>query len=421
MGKGNLSIENKRATFLLMLLFIALYLGDFFFSICSIMGLNFYENEAHKVPAFMYSYVIFDIIVLLAYIKSIRKRGITKIDAFSYILITFIIIMYIFDPPLWSEGTIIFKSFIAKCIPAVFIASIIAKEYKLEDLTRNFDILVCIVSVGLIANFPQYISGQATLAGASYQALAYISALAYSMNFFLIVAKDKVDRFPLFETKYYRWISYLFLAIQVISCLISGGRGGAIFIIVSTLFVFTHYLKAKLPILIFFVVLSIIFIYVISDILPEQYQGLIQKGFSRSFSYLSSTGIDMTQTSNRDIVYSKSLNSIYLQPFLGYGLFKYIDVNRFYPHNFFLEILMQGGVLYLLLISAFLMYLVRKYFHLKRTDSSYVVLGLIALYPIVNLMFSGSYISTPLFWFSIFYILQSKVMRVYNMRSTRNL
>lgn len=396
---------NKKDTLLLFVLFVNLYLSEFFFSICAILGLDFYSEEADTVPYFVYTYMIMDVIVLISFLRKLIMYGANLIDYSSFLLIATVLILFFLDPPSWHEGVTIFKSFVAKSIPAMMVASIVSARFKLAYLIRNFDILVVLLSIAMILNFPKYLLGSIAIGGAGYQALAYFSAIAFSLNLYMIVAGDDTNRYEIFKSEVYKLLSYFFLAVQVVTCLISGGRGGAVLIIASTLFLFWRFLRDKLSKLFLFIVFFLSFAYFVSTLMPNEYGEILQKGFERSFSYITESGVDMSATSNRDLTYTASLNAIAKSPVVGYGLFKYIDVNKFYPHNFFLEILMQGGCVYMIVMLTFLVYLYSKYNSLTRVNVLFTSIGIIAIYPFFYLLFSGSYIGNPIFWFSIFLIL----------------
>jgi O-antigen ligase len=120
-------------------------------------------------------------------------------------------------------------------------------------------------------------------------------------------------------------------------------------------------------------------------------------------------GINWEGTSGRNVVYQTTLQLIEQRPILGYGLFGMWDVYSSYPHNLFLEVLLQGGVFYLLIALIVLFYFAIKLAHLIRKDMRFRILIVLFIYPFVMLMFSGTYLSTPMFWFVIIYVMNSRL------------
>ena len=86
---------------------------------------------------------------------------------------------------------------------------------------------------------------------------------------------------------------------------------------------------------------------------------------------------------------------------MGRGLFR--SIQEIYPHNFFLEVTEQGGVLYLLFWIVMLVFLARKIDAMIVHEHLYILFPL-AIYPAVFLMFSGTYTITSMFWFVICYV-----------------
>jgi O-antigen ligase len=81
-----------------------------------------------------------------------------------------------------------------------------------------------------------------------------------------------------------------------------------------------------------------------------------------------------------------------------------------YPHNLILEILLSGGLIYLGITVFFVAIFVKKilFFAIKND----VLFIYIILYPIIQLMFSGTYLVTTEFWiivtYSIIHFFRSK-------------
>ena len=49
-------------------------------------------------------------------------------------------------------------------------------------------------------------------------------------------------------------------------------------------------------------------------------ENTFNRGMDRAFSYISSSGIDMAQTSNRDIVFELAQKNIEANRYTGYGI-----------------------------------------------------------------------------------------------------
>ena len=109
-------------------------------------------------------------------------------------------------------------------------------------------------------------------------------------------------------------------------------------------------------------------------------------------------------TSGRDEIYSDALGFIADRPVYGYGLYAYLFKMEMFPHNIFLEILLQGGLLFLTVFCFMLVMSYGKYRKMLQFDKSQILLMPFAIYAFTELLFSSSYTYEPLFWFVLTYI-----------------
>ena len=112
------------------------------------------------------------------------------------------------------------------------------------------------------------------------------------------------------------------------------------------------------------------------------------------------------RTSGRNYVYQDAIKAIENNP-LGYGMFSYEKQlpEQPYPHNLFLEWAMQWGVLYAIFQILFILLLFIYFRRWLLRDESLIILVPIIVYQFTLLLFSGSYMQEPLYWFSIAFLL----------------
>ena len=90
----------------------------------------------------------------------------------------------------------------------------------------------------------------------------------------------------------------------------------------------------------------------------------------------------------------------------------YIDSDLPYPHNIFLEFLLQGGVIYLTFWIILFAKLFKKFKQLLRKDDTNFFLIPISVFPFIQLLASGTYLESGLFWFTIAYVFNYKTINV---------
>lgn len=378
-----------------------------FFVAYAILGLQFEGSEGDN------SYILFcfalDACVILTYSYDIVFKKRFKIN-YKELLCLFVLLLFLIMYLIERSGAIEAKQtiqlYIAFAIPSFLIAIDTAYKRNLGDYAKWLYLLMFFISVGSVLLLPGVLLG---LTKGTYQSLSYYCGFAYSLNLFFLLFGDK---FRLFD--FYRWrtnkiISVMLLFVQTGVSLMSGGRGGFVIIIVATIVLFLFASKQMRFLKLVKMLLIVFAVCVISiQFLPSEISLLVENGSERVFSYISDKGIDMSQTSGRDDVFSEAIGFISQKPILGYGMFSYLDKTHTYPHNIFLEILLQGGLVYLFFFIFILIHAVCKYMKMLKVSADNLLLIPLAVYPFVMLLFSGSYLETSLFWFVLVYILLYK-------------
>lgn len=242
--------------------------------------------------------------------------------------------------------------------------------------------------------------------GESYQAASYTSALCYSVFLYICLYKSYI---PFRISKYWLLLIPLML-LCIIIIFLTGGRGGMVMALSATSILIYYYerknkisIKTKIIITLSLVFGIICLLYIINT------NPILSETSQRVFSYITEDGIDMSKTSHRDEAYLKAWKNISLSPMFGHGIFKYFDVNGNYPHNIILEILLQGGLIFLsLFLGTGLLYF-RKLYRMLKISNKNVFFLIFFFTPLVSLLFSGTYIGSGLFWFCLAYVANYKL------------
>ena len=193
------------------------------------------------------------------------------------------------------------------------------------------------------------------------------------------------------------------MLIQGLLCVIGGGRGGIILIIMIFI-LFCFYFRHSLTHLISIIVGAIVVGFILNSLLASN----IDTGAERALSIFEKKGEEMD--SNRSRIYATAYNYIEDQPILGYGVYRQYDMvykseDVPYWHNIFLELLVQGGiVLFIFGVSILIKFFVQSH-RLIKSEERYSTLIPIAAYPMIMHLFSGTYLSSPVFWFVVVFVL----------------
>lgn len=220
----------------------------------------------------------------------------------------------------------------------------------------------------------------------------------------------------------YKIINYFLLLLVIIEILIFGNRSSLIIcMVVLFYFELVNIKLNKKGVFIFLLkvntaVISIFFLIFNINYLIELLINFTMKLgiYSYSITKLKLTvqsglfGI-AEQSSGRDVLYPLIKDIIIESNFLpkGVGYLPFItNYHYVYPHNLFLEIALDFGIIGLMGFILMVIFLWKKYFYISSKDKIFRdIVTAMVIFSFIRLMFSGSYWQEPLFWGSIGLIL----------------
>lgn len=380
------------------------FLGaEMFSAFCGITG---YKQEEGDTLYLYYMISLFALsMILIIHDIFILDKPFSKTVLLIPIIFT---ICYFSDissesPPLeWTKKS--YQFFLFFSLPPMLIASLIAKNKSIERMYKYLDVILIILGIGMIAKLPEMMMLGGFIDG--YNNISYQSALAFGFIYYGLLSKRE-DKFKFLNNKLFKLVSIVMCVLLLLTSLSSGGRGGVVFLFALAAFIsFTFIKKRNIFRVLFFVVpLGLIGTAILSNLVQNSaLENTLKRGIDRAFSYISSSGIDMTQTSNRDIVYELARKNIEENPYTGHGVFHTIG-SYGYPHNIFLEILEGGGIFYFAFWIIILIICMKKAYFAIKIEQNLLFLVPLFMYPCVNLLFSGSYLMNSVFWFTLVFVL----------------
>ncbi len=260
------------------------------------------------------------------------------------------------------------------------------------------------------------LSGDVELRGYAYQSHSYYAALAFGLLLFYVGYEERDQRFAFFKSKIATIVRLVLICIMPIAVISTGGKGGFVLMLVYVVMYLLLKDRKKPLLSIAYIVGGIVCLLVVVYIISNNRFLSDKLSFVTNYINFDTLSIDMTNTSNRNIVYAEALQLIEERPFLGYGIISYMPLMTTtgqYPHNYFLEVLLQGGTLYLMVVLFTLFCFFRKLLKQIKYDSNARIIAYLFIYTFIMLMFSGTYLTTSLFWFTL---VSTLVVR----RDTRN-
>lgn len=383
-----------------------------FFSIYAILGLTYAgsgESSIYKLYLVLSSSLAYGLVFL-----ELVRRGTVKPIIGLVFFVPIVFLFFVFLAPAHSFVKNQTDLFFVLVLPASLVGYIVSRTNTLYLINKGFVFSATIVFIAVLKIIPTLASLQVYelmdfFGGGQYQAFSYFCAFSFLtfLCHYLSQSNLKVWR---------HFLSVCILLVLVAGVVLSGGRGGLMVVFVG-LIVFIIRKKGFLKFIKYFV--SIAFIGFILLYLAKEsnfsFSERIGESFDRLFSFISSDGIDMEGTSNRDDFYNVAIAKISESLIFGYGIFGLVgELGDYYPHNIFLEVLLQGGLIYLSLFLILMACFFYKLVWLVKLKKNEDIILIPTIYWAVLLLFSSSYLQEPFFWFSLTYIFSYPFNKINN-------
>lgn len=373
-----------------------------FFSIFAILGLTYKgsgESSLYTLYLLLSSFFVYVLFFREILIKKVIKPSFVFVLGFSIVLIFFILLA-----PSHSFVKAQTNLFFVLVLPSAFVGYIVARTNQLLFIKKSFVFLSLIVFAAVLRILPKLFSSSVidlmdVFGGGQYQAFSYFCAFSFLTIFHQLINK-------LFSKQIIFLFYIVVLIVLFLGVFLSGGRGGLLVVLIGTVTLiirkkgFLKFIKYSL-----FIFGLLYVLYLFSSESNFFFSDRIVESFNRLFSFISSEGIDMDGTSNRDQFYGIALSMIKENLIIGYGFFGLVSsLGDYYPHNIFLEVLLQGGLLFLIFFIFLGFSFFYKLFKLIKLKKNEDFILIPTIYSLVLLMFSSSYLIEPFFWFSLTYV-----------------
>lgn len=385
-----------------------------FFSFFALLGLTYHgSGESNIYTLYL---VASALLTYFFFFWELIKRMTFKPVLVVLFIVPVIFLFFIFLAPSTSFVRSQTNLFFVLVLPASFVGYIVARSNNLYLINKGFIFTASLVFIAVLRVLPTLISLPVielmdVFGGGQYQAFSYFCSFS-----FLIFLRHFLNQHDL---KLWQNFGYVFILVVLFSgVILSGGRGGLMVVFVG-LIAFIIRKKGFLKFLMYFIS-STFAIYILLYFAIKAdffFSDRISESFDRLFSFISSDGINMEGTSNRDDFYSVAISKISESIVFGYGIFGLVGVlGDYYPHNIFLEVLLHGGIVYLVIFLMVMVCFFYKLMRLIKLKKAEDVILIPTIYSLVLLLFSSSYLQEPFFWFSLSYVFSYPFYNIKNQK-----
>lgn len=365
------------------------------------------------------------VMTALAIISEIIKRkGRVPSNFCIYFLIYMFLIFsyYAVTPLFYASGSVSTRtasllSLIGQVLPNALFACFVAENDKLQARVKKLapvvGVILCITAT-LGALFPDNTTSYGLLSnegGLGYQRLSYMAAYSAALMEYYLLTRDQTAQLNFLTRKLGTAISIVVICLDLVSSLISGGRGGFVtyilFFVISIHFAvsFGYFDRKKALRILSLGGVSVIGAYAgfshISNISSAQ------KGLGRVLEFINGGG-DIKRFDK----YQAALEVFTRKPVLGHGFGSVYYEFGMYTHDFFTDVLVEGGLVLTIIIVLVLAYSMFASVQLMKNDKTDLIWIYFFLCGFILSLFSGYYLTQIPLWWGLFFIL-AKIKRLY--------
>ncbi|PWJ70805.1 O-antigen ligase [Ruminococcaceae bacterium R-25] len=234
--------------------------------------------------------------------------------------------------------------------------------------------------------------------GLDYQRVSYMAAYSAAMMEYYLLTRHTEVHFLFFKNKLGLVVSGIVIFLDLLVTLISGGRGGFVTFIVF--FIISIFLAYRFGLYQNYKVLRVLLVGLIALIGVYAANWFVLKssvstsGYGRIISMIKGAG-DIRRLAKIET----AIDTFIQKPIWGHGFGSvYLEFGQ-YTHNFFTDILVEGGLVLTIIAILFLFYCFVSSIRLIRLDNSDLIWFYFFLCGFTLSMFSGYYLTQiPLWW-----------------------
>jgi len=370
-----------------------------FFALTTLVGIRITEDS----NLFAISFIILDAIIFLYLLNYVITSKLRKYTLFGFFIAIFFIGLILLSYfRLGFKGSALsyyLKYYLSLSLPYFFLG--IMNNYSLPGFQIRLLKYASIMSIFVVLSFSLFTvsySGQ-------IQRLTNINSLNYqNIGYYLTYSAIIIFLYSFYAKKAVRLLYLLLFIIAALLVVFTGARGPLVTLFIGTLTTVFFYSKKAFFFLLISFTLIMFTLTPFMEFLFETFTSF-SSGITRSLSFLylnENTLYSLPDTlGTREPLYRNAITLFGEYPFFGVGTggFSLLTRSNTYPHNVFLEILSEYGVLGILTVFFVTIYFLRKI--QKRFQNEYVIIIIMYVYSITQLLFSSSFLVTFELWFAI--------------------
>jgi O-antigen ligase len=399
------------------------FLGIFgawtFFIVNSLLGKS-YLGSQNSNYYIIFWLAIFSIAILI-FIKGIIFSKKYQMQIINLVPILIILVLFGLSFSIFgfnSNGNVTyFKLFTIISVSSYLMGMHCAIQNGERNLFKSIEMIAILSIPAIITSFKMLISGASQysvlddMGGMGRMGIAYHMSLIFVYMFLVFNISSKRNKFTLFEgvlgNKTYNLVRLFFMGLCALTIISSGTRGALIVIIIIPLMYFLYLFKKNRMKLIrklfLFSTLVTVAILMFNTFFNTEIIEFSLKRFALFFDRSSQSNDNWAGGSGREYLYSLAWSIFRENPILGIGPMGFLKMAGTYPHNIFLELLVDYGILGFTIGTTFIGFVILKYFRASKYNIAVSIMLMMFIAELIRNLFSGTFYSSYILWFFIGY------------------
>ena len=337
-------------------------------------------------------------------VQVFRAKGkISMPTAKVFVGFLIIILLYSATPYLYhTEQTQAYHGFwlslVGQSFPAALLSTFIATdEVAIFKLKKNAIIVAGIfTALSIVAVFNPTLTTTGGFvdneSGLNYQSASYLAGYATGLFSFILITREWEGHFEIIRKNIGIIAILVGIALNFITILISGGRGGlACFLVFITIAVVMRLVSQRASYNTAIRTMALIVVLVVGGYFAIRYAAsstIATSGYSRILTLFTNR-----DNNGRTAIATQALQYFKSSPIIGHGLGSVFYEMGYYAHNIFLDILIEAGIMGLIIFVALLLGTTKEMLSFAKLDRSDCIIWFIFLCDFTESLFSGYYLS----------------------------
>lgn len=375
---------------------LVIFADEIFYSYMAFRGIAV-ESGMKAQMAYLISGIGYLILVIDALKGNVSKRNFKQL-----LVLGMLLLLYWMTGLFYSPSDVHYKAYLltygAYCLPAAIAGMHFARNMDMVSINKLLPYFVIPLTLIIGTTMGSYLASGSMLtndeSGLNYQTVSYFTSYFYAYSAYYCFFSGVSHKGFYGRVLYLMMIITMFLNAGL--CLLGGGRGAFVYIVFITIYMiglmYNSNKRNRWQVTVLVAAIAIVFV-----LLSNKYGIFESDGVARVTQHL-------TDDDSRKGLWKTALHYFYESPILGWGLGSIWWTVGFYSHNILTDLLAETGIVGTIIVVYTLWLIFSRLYRMYKCDKSIVFVILVFLGTLLQVTFSGYWISSHQLFFAFGFV-----------------